>query len=140
MKNLLPGTCRALPPLGSSNASSTPLPHRLVLERSILLPFLPVQNETLNLTQVTVLDNGMRVASEDSGAPTATVGLWIDTGSRFAQLSNHCVLIFTCFELQGTRTLPTMAWHTSLSTWPSKAPPRDRRQGLSSRLRTWGHT
>ena len=24
----------------------------------------------------------MRVASEDSGAPTATVGLWIDTGSR----------------------------------------------------------
>ena len=29
-----------------------------------------------------MLDNGMRVASEDSGAPTATVGLWIDTGSR----------------------------------------------------------
>ena len=41
-----------------------------------------VQYVTLNLTQVTVLDNGMRVASEDSGAPTATVGLWIDTGSR----------------------------------------------------------
>ena len=31
-------------------------------------------------TDVTVLPNGMRVASEDSGAPTATVGLWIDTG------------------------------------------------------------
>ena len=31
-------------------------------------------------TDVTVLGNGMRVASEDSGAPTATVGLWIDTG------------------------------------------------------------
>ena len=31
-------------------------------------------------TDVTVLSNGMRVASEDSGAPTATVGLWIDTG------------------------------------------------------------
>ena len=31
-------------------------------------------------TDVTVLANGMRVASEDSGAPTATVGLWIDTG------------------------------------------------------------
>jgi processing peptidase subunit beta len=32
--------------------------------------------------QVTVLENGMRIASENSGAPTATVGLWIDTGSR----------------------------------------------------------
>ena len=32
-------------------------------------------------TDVTVLGNGMRVASEDSGAPTATVGLWIDTGT-----------------------------------------------------------
>lgn len=25
----------------------------------------------------------MRIATEDSGAPTATVGLWIDAGSRF---------------------------------------------------------
>lgn len=25
----------------------------------------------------------MRVASEDSGASTATVGLWIDSGSRY---------------------------------------------------------
>ena len=33
-------------------------------------------------TDVTVLPNGMRVASEDSGAPTATVGLWIDTGGN----------------------------------------------------------
>ena len=49
----------------------------------------------LNSTQVTVLDNGMRVASEDSGAPTATVGLWIDTGSRFAQLGSLSVLILT---------------------------------------------
>ncbi|XP_003489837.1 mitochondrial-processing peptidase subunit beta [Bombus impatiens] len=34
-------------------------------------------------TQVTTLDCGMRIATEDSGAPTATVGLWIDAGSRF---------------------------------------------------------
>ena len=33
-------------------------------------------------TDVTVINNGMRVASEDSGAPTATVGLWIDTGEK----------------------------------------------------------
>ena len=33
-------------------------------------------------TEISVLDNGIRVATENSGAPTATVGLWIDTGSR----------------------------------------------------------
>lgn len=33
-------------------------------------------------TRLTVLDNGLRVASEDNGSPTATVGVWIDTGSR----------------------------------------------------------
>lgn len=45
-------------------------------------------------TRVTVLDNGMRVASEDSGAPTATVGLWIDTGSRFETDVNNGVAHF----------------------------------------------
>jgi len=45
-------------------------------------------------TEVTVLENGMRVASEDSGAPTATVGLWIDTGSRYENASNNGVAHF----------------------------------------------
>jgi len=45
-------------------------------------------------TQVTVLDNGMRVASEDSGAPTSTVGLWIDTGSRYETAANNGVAHF----------------------------------------------
>merc|ERR1719357_1987405 len=45
-------------------------------------------------TEVTVLDNGMRVASEDSGAPTATVGLWIDTGSRYENAANNGVAHF----------------------------------------------
>merc|ERR1711972_112747 len=45
-------------------------------------------------TQVTVLDNGMRVASEDSGVPTATVGLWIDTGSRYETAANNGVAHF----------------------------------------------
>jgi len=45
-------------------------------------------------TQVTVLDNGMRVASEDSGSPTATVGLWIDTGSRYETAANNGVAHF----------------------------------------------
>ncbi|XP_063978792.1 mitochondrial-processing peptidase subunit beta [Diachasmimorpha longicaudata] len=33
-------------------------------------------------TKTTTMESGMRVASEDTGAPTATVGLWIDAGSR----------------------------------------------------------
>ncbi|XP_023333870.1 mitochondrial-processing peptidase subunit beta [Eurytemora carolleeae] len=45
-------------------------------------------------TEVTVLENGMRVASEDSCAPTATVGLWIDTGSRYENASNNGVAHF----------------------------------------------
>jgi processing peptidase subunit beta len=34
-------------------------------------------------TKVTTLSNGFRVASEDYGMQTATVGVWIDAGSRF---------------------------------------------------------
>lgn len=45
-------------------------------------------------TQVTRLDNGLRVASEDSGAPTATVGLWIDAGSRYETAQNNGVAHF----------------------------------------------
>ncbi|XP_068206010.1 mitochondrial-processing peptidase subunit beta [Palaemon carinicauda] len=45
-------------------------------------------------TRVTVLDNGMRVATEDAGSPTATVGLWIDTGSRFETDANNGVAHF----------------------------------------------
>lgn len=45
-------------------------------------------------TQVTTLDCGMRIATEDSGAPTATVGLWIDAGSRFETDENNGVAHF----------------------------------------------
>merc|ERR1712165_471894 len=45
-------------------------------------------------TEISVLDNGMRVATEDSGVPTATVGLWIDTGSRYETAANNGVAHF----------------------------------------------
>ena len=44
----------------------------------------------------------MRVASEDSCAPTATVGLWIDTGSRlgysvrYLNFFSHILIIVFC--------------------------------------------
>jgi len=40
-------------------------------------------------TEITTLDNGLRVASENSGFPTATVGLWIDAGSRYETEANN---------------------------------------------------
>ncbi|XP_075230029.1 ubiquinol-cytochrome c reductase core protein 1 [Lycorma delicatula] len=45
-------------------------------------------------TKVTTLDSGLRVATEDSGAPTATIGLWIDAGSRFETERNNGVAHF----------------------------------------------
>jgi processing peptidase subunit beta len=45
-------------------------------------------------TQVTVLKSGLRVASEDSGSPTATVGIWIDAGSRYEDDKNNGVAHF----------------------------------------------
>ena len=45
-------------------------------------------------TDISVLDNGMRVATENSGASTATVGLWIDTGSRYENANNNGVAHF----------------------------------------------
>uniref|UniRef100_A0A3P9LJV2 Mitochondrial-processing peptidase subunit beta n=1 Tax=Oryzias latipes TaxID=8090 RepID=A0A3P9LJV2_ORYLA len=40
-------------------------------------------------TKVTTLENGLRVASEDSGLTTCTVGLWIDAGSRYENKRNN---------------------------------------------------
>lgn len=41
-------------------------------------------------TDVTALDSGLRVASETvAGAETATVGVWIDAGSRYETAANN---------------------------------------------------
>jgi len=40
-------------------------------------------------TRVTTLGNGLQVATEDSGIPSCTVGLWIDAGSRFENEKNN---------------------------------------------------
>jgi processing peptidase subunit beta len=46
-------------------------------------------------TQVTVLDNGIRVASApDNGDSTATVGVWINAGSRYENAQNNGVAHF----------------------------------------------
>ncbi|XP_050438904.1 mitochondrial-processing peptidase subunit beta [Adelges cooleyi] len=45
-------------------------------------------------TKVTTLENGMRIATEDNGSLTATVGLWIDAGSRWETPKNNGVAHF----------------------------------------------
>ena len=46
--------------------------------------------KNLSKVQVTTLPNGMRVASETTPfAETATVGVWIDAGSRYETADNN---------------------------------------------------
>lgn len=44
--------------------------------------------------QLTKLDNGLRVASEDWNTPTCTVAVWIETGSRYETESTNGVARF----------------------------------------------
>ncbi|KAJ8958413.1 hypothetical protein NQ318_002195 [Aromia moschata] len=45
-------------------------------------------------TKVTTLNSGIRVATEDWGSQTATVGIWIDAGSRYENSKNNGVAHF----------------------------------------------
>ncbi|CAM9584657.1 unnamed protein product, partial [Choristocarpus tenellus] len=45
-------------------------------------------------TEITVLSNGLRVASETSHGVTASVGVWIDVGSRYETAANNGVAHF----------------------------------------------
>jgi len=40
-------------------------------------------------TRVSQIENGIRIATEDTGIQTATVGLWIDAGSRYENDKNN---------------------------------------------------
>jgi len=45
-------------------------------------------------TKITTLPNGLRVATENTGHPSATVGVWIDSGSRSETAANNGVAHF----------------------------------------------
>uniref|UniRef100_A0A2L2Y3M7 Mitochondrial-processing peptidase subunit beta n=1 Tax=Parasteatoda tepidariorum TaxID=114398 RepID=A0A2L2Y3M7_PARTP len=60
----------------------------------------------LNLpeTKVTELDNGFKVATQSSDSGSATVGLWIDAGSRFESPETNGVgNFFEKMLLKGTK-------------------------------------
>lgn len=45
-------------------------------------------------TEISTINNGLRVATENSGGSTATIGLWIDAGSRYEEPRNNGVAHF----------------------------------------------
>ncbi|KAM6160022.1 uncharacterized protein O8D03_012576 [Erethizon dorsatum] len=62
-------------------------------------------------TQVSVLDNGLRVASEHSAQPTCTVGVWIDAGSRYESEKNNGAGYFVehlAFKVGLTKSVSSM--------------------------------
>uniref|UniRef100_A0A670HKZ4 Peptidase M16 N-terminal domain-containing protein n=1 Tax=Podarcis muralis TaxID=64176 RepID=A0A670HKZ4_PODMU len=83
--------CRGL--LSRSSALGKRFVH---LGRSRFIATKAVSQIALNVpeTKVSSLDNGLRVASEDSGISTCTVGLWIDTGSRYENEKNNGTAYF----------------------------------------------
>ncbi|KFB37884.1 AGAP000935-PA-like protein [Anopheles sinensis] len=70
--------------------------HQLLFRRTKVSNAAEFRAALVNVppTEVTTLDSGLRVASEDSGSQTATVGLWIDAGSRYEDNSNNGVAHF----------------------------------------------
>ncbi|MEE6502221.1 hypothetical protein FKM82_004447 [Ascaphus truei] len=58
-------------------------------------------------TQLTTLQNGMRVASEESGQATCTVGVWIGAGSRYENEKNNGSAYFLeHLAFKGTKKRP----------------------------------
>ncbi|KAM3914383.1 cytochrome b-c1 complex subunit 1, mitochondrial [Leptodactylus fuscus] len=61
-------------------------------------------------TQISTLDNGLRVASEDSGQPTCTVGVWVAAGSRYENEKNNGAGYFLeHLAFKGTKKRPQTA-------------------------------
>lgn len=77
--------------VSKSNAANNIVAKRH-LSSPLLKPLPCIANQPEN--KVTELANGMRVASEDSGLETCTVGVWIDAGSRYETSKTNGVAHF----------------------------------------------
>ncbi|OXB64510.1 hypothetical protein ASZ78_012773 [Callipepla squamata] len=68
-------------------------------------------------TNVTTLDNGLRVASEESGQPTCTVGVWIGAGSRYENEKNNGAGYFVeHLAFKGTKKRPCAVFEKELES------------------------
>ncbi|CAB1314791.1 unnamed protein product [Coregonus sp. 'balchen'] len=61
-------------------------------------------------TRLSALDNGLRIASEETGHGTCTVGLWISCGSRYeTEKNNGAGFFLEHMAFKGTKKHPQMA-------------------------------
>ncbi|XP_068598525.1 cytochrome b-c1 complex subunit 1, mitochondrial [Brachionichthys hirsutus] len=61
-------------------------------------------------TRLSALDNGLRVASEETGHATCTVGLWVNAGSRYESEKNNGASFFLeHMAFKGTKKHPQTA-------------------------------
>ncbi|XP_029286698.1 cytochrome b-c1 complex subunit 1, mitochondrial [Cottoperca gobio] len=61
-------------------------------------------------TRLTTLENGLRVASEETGHATCTVGLWINAGSRYeSEKNNGAGFFLEHMAFKGTKNHPQTA-------------------------------
>uniref|UniRef100_A0A8C0ZJG0 Cytochrome b-c1 complex subunit 1, mitochondrial n=1 Tax=Cyanistes caeruleus TaxID=156563 RepID=A0A8C0ZJG0_CYACU len=68
-------------------------------------------------TQVTTLENGLRVASEESNHPTCTVGLWIEAGSRYEDAkTNGAGFFMEHLAFKGTKKRPGSAFEKEVES------------------------
>ncbi|XP_008318544.1 cytochrome b-c1 complex subunit 1, mitochondrial [Cynoglossus semilaevis] len=68
-------------------------------------------------TRVTTLENGLRVASEETGQPTCTVGLWMNVGSRYENESNNGAGFFMeHMAFKGTKKYPQTAFEQEVES------------------------
>lgn len=63
------------------------------------------------VTEVTKTSNGVRVASETAHGETATVGVWIDAGSRYeTEKNNGAAHFLEHMAFKGTKIVPKDNW------------------------------
>ena len=87
--------------------------HRLPATAARRFSSLPAQQPTL----VSTLPNEFRVASEATGGETATVGVWIDTGSRYESDENNGVAHFLeHMAFKGTSTRSQLQLETEVES------------------------
>uniref|UniRef100_A0A8C9SA11 Ubiquinol-cytochrome c reductase core protein 1 n=1 Tax=Scleropages formosus TaxID=113540 RepID=A0A8C9SA11_SCLFO len=61
-------------------------------------------------TRLTTLENGLRVASEETGQATCTVGLWLNCGSRYeSERTNGASFFLEHMAFKGTKKFPQSA-------------------------------
>ena len=90
-------------------------------------------------TRVTAIKNGLRVASEDYGLPTCTVGVWINAGSRFETAQNNGTAHF--LEHLAFKVKLFASERSAMRTidFDLRAPANDLKSNSKPKWKSWAH-